>query len=146
MKGLSWTLAGIAIGGALLAATVATSCPFGQTFLACLSGGAFSAFFSLFVGRLLMLQTVIASVLTDVKAWDSQPNPSLAHRIQIQCEILYDTGFSPDLPVMKALFDVPNAVKTGSLHGPVADTLYPNLKNSLWWPTFQSLFFPVQSH
>ncbi len=131
---------------AAVAAMVAPCSPGVSVLVGVLSGAGFSAFFSLFMGRLIHLQTTLAELLADIKAWDSKPNDSLAHAVQIRLELLTDIGYHSDSPLVEEMKPMVAKIRKGCDHGELAGPLYALLQRSLVSTVFGSMFSPEYPH
>jgi hypothetical protein len=151
MKMLSWVVVTLACLFAVAASVVVAyvPSPYNQSasvFLATLSGGGFSAFFSLFFGRFIQLQSALIQILADIKAWDSKPSAPLAHKVQIALELVRDTGYRADSPIIRAVNPMPGEIRQGCPHRVPADRIYPLLQRSLLKTVLASMFRPDYPH
>lgn len=149
MKGLAWFL--VLAGAALAAATAfVVSCSPGLSVLAgVLSGAAFSAFFSLFMGRLIHLETMLTELLADTKAWDSRDSAqrqALAHKFQIRLELLTDIGYRARCPVVSELKPMPEKIRGGCNQSEAAAPLYSLLQRNPVPMVACSMFFAQYPH
>jgi hypothetical protein len=117
-----------------------------STFAAAISGGSLSAFFSLFMGRVIHLHQVLYRLLALVKAWDSRPNSDLAHKMRIEIELLTDSGFRYDSSLIQAIRPMPQEIEKGRDHGELANKLYSLLQESLVLAVWQAMLFPDYPH
>ena len=120
--------------------------PLGGRVFSCLTGGTFSALFSLIVTRMQFIHQLLSETLYDVKA----TNPltlEIGHKAKIRSEILTDLGVSQSATLIAATFSpVINACNAQEAHGGAANYLYSALKSSAFTSAIQSLFLPKYPH
>lgn len=147
MKSFSWNLLLCALGFSVLAAFYQyAEIGWRAVLFACLTGGAFSALFSVIVTRMQFIHQMLSDSLHDVKA----TNPltaAVGHRIEIRKELLTDWGVSQKSSlIVDVLSLVIKECDTGSPHGKAAGYLYSGLKSSAFRAAVQSPFLPEYPH
>ena len=115
-------------------------------FSASLAGGAFSAFFSLLIGRVQMVQQILCEALEEIKLTNPLTR-KLGHRLRVRLELFSDMGFADTSVPINALGEAISACeKENNDHGFAANPLYAALQKSSLWPTLMSLLFPKNKH
>lgn len=138
-------LMGASISAALAAVAQHYNSSWCAVLLSCLSGGAWSALFSLVMGRMQYVHQVLAEALAAVKL----TNPltaSLGHELRAQLEVLTDLGFSEASPAVSALAETIEACNRGQDHGVGADPIYRAVPMSGFGAAIESLLFPKHVH
>lgn len=147
MKYFSWCLLLCAFGFAVLAAlSQYADVSWSAVFFSCLTGGAFSALFSLIATRMQVVHQMLSETLHEVK--DINPlTQELGKKVKIRKEILTDLGVSQKSKLIAEVFDpVVAECNAKAAHGRAAGYLYGSLQASAFRPAVQSLFFPEYLH
>jgi hypothetical protein len=113
---------------------------------ACLAGAVSSAFFSLLIGRMQMVQQVLSASLEDIKLTNPLTR-DLGQKLKVRLEVVTDLGYSESSSAVQALNAAFAACqKANSDHGLAADPIYKAIQESGLYAAFESLVFPKHMH
>lgn len=136
-----------ALGFAVLAALYQyADVSWSAVFFSCLTGGAFSALFSLIVTRMQFVHQMLSETLHEVK--DINPlTTELGKKVTIRKELLTDLGVDHNSAIIAKIFvPVIDACNKKEAPGEAADHLYGALQSSAFAAAVQSLFLPKYPH